>query len=579
MASQIINIENANSSFPSNKNFVYQSKNACFDISNFVARYANELTNDRGMLVSDIAEKLEEMKISMSPQMIGKVFPIFCDKTVTKIDSKCVTFYKLKPKIEVPEYVSPEETITKVESDESILKDNLHINTHIDKDSKSFDIYIMILLSYMKTDNFQTYVSTSKNMMRWSSDLYKQMTTHEYVYNQKTDKPSFAEKWLLNKRIAKLIPNSIPIKTTFEINELEFRACIQLVIINLDQKYQWSVDVKRRYDKYIEEQNKIADEKKKLEEQRRQEEEEKERERKRQLENDDESLEERRRTLIMETNQHNADQLHISYEEYVNFYNRFQSRFQISTYPHYDPIEYYNKLHRYDGKDLSTFKVKKSLTDRYYFVQDNYLVEFQWILDELNQFDPSSSMIPILSDEIKRRNEEIELKKEEIKKKDDKQREENRLRIVKAEQEYINFCKDKAENKPYLSIYGKEKFRKVHWDDERKILWYSNNNHDEDDDRHPKRVLPPYETNCKDLVDNEYVETVIRSYKQIQDKSHVWKTTLNYIEKQKKNKTNTDPRFIIGDLILQHVDEVLKNKTNGLKKLIKEEESDEETSE
>ena len=222
--------------------------------------------------------------------------------------------------------------------------------------------------------------------------------------------------------------------------------------------------MKRRYDKYIEEQNKIADAKKKLEEQRRQEEEEKERERKRQLENDDKSLEERRRTLIMEMNQHNADQLHISYEEYIDFYNRFQSRFQISIYPQYDPIEYYNKLHRYDGKDLSTFKVKKSLTDRYYFVQDNYLVEFQWILDELNQFDPSSSMIPILSDEIKRRNEEIELKKEEIKKKDDKQREENRLRIVKAEQEYINFCKDKAENKPYLSIYGKEKFRKVHWD-------------------------------------------------------------------------------------------------------------------
>ena len=150
MTSQIINIENANSSFPSNKNFIYQSKNAYFDMTNFVARYANELTEDRGMLVSDIVDKLEDMNITMSSRMVGQVFPIFCDKTVTEIDSKHVTFYKLKPEIEVPEYVSPEETITKVESDESILKDNLHINTHIDKDSKSFDIYIMIMLSYME---------------------------------------------------------------------------------------------------------------------------------------------------------------------------------------------------------------------------------------------------------------------------------------------------------------------------------------------------------------------------------------------------------------------------------------------
>ena len=576
MPSTNIDRENANNSFPSNKNFVYQSKNAYFDMTNFVIRYSNELTNDRGMLASDVMDKLEDMNISMSPQMMGKVFQVFCDKTTTTIDSKYVTYYKLKPEIEVPEYVSPEETITKVESDEQILKDNLHINTHIDKDSKSFDIYVMITSSYMKTDSFQTYVSTSMNMMRWSLDLYKQMTDHEYSSSKKTDKPSFAEKWLLNKRIARLVPNSIPIKTTFEINELEFRACIQLVIINLDRKYQWSVDVKKRYDKYIEEQNKLADARKKLEEQKRQEEEEKERERKRQLENDDKLIEERRRTLIMEMNQHNADQLHISYEEYVNFYNRFQPRFQINAYPQYDPIEYYNKLHRYDGKDLSTFKVKKSLTDRYYFVQDNYLVEFQWILDELNQFDPSSSMIPILSDEIKRRNEEIELKKEEIKEKDNKQIEANRMRIVKAEQEYIDFCKDKAENKPYLSIYGKEKFRKVHWDDERKVLWYSKNNNDEDDDRHPKIVFQPYETSAQDLVDDEYVETVICSYKQIQDKSHVWKITLNYIEKQKKNKTNTDPVYLLGNLIMDMIKQEVKTNIQSFKKLIKE---DDETSE
>ena len=564
-------VENTNSSFPSNKNFVYQSKNAYFDMTNFVARYANELTNDRGMLASDVMDKLEDMNIFMSPQMMGKVFPIFCDKTDTKIDYKHVTFYKLKPEIEVPEYVSPEETSTKVESDESILKDNIHINTHIDKDSKTFDIYVMIMLAYMKTDRFQTYTSTSTNMMRWSNDLYKQMTDHEYVSGKKADKPSFAEKWLLNKRLARMVPNSIPIKITFEINELEFNACIQLVIAILDQKYQWSVDVKKRYEDHMEEQSKIAHVRKLLEEQKKQEEEERELELKRKIETNEKSIEERQREFIMETNQRNADQLHISYEEYINFYNKFQSRFQTKTYPHYDPVEYYTRLHRYDGKDLSTFNVRKSSSDRYYFLRDNYLVEFQWILDELTQFDPDSLMIPILTDEIKRRNKEIESKMEEIKEKDNKQIEANRLRIEAAKQEYINFCKDKAKNKPYLSIYGKRQFRKVHWDDERKILWYSKNNHDEDDDRHPKTALPPDKIDHKKLIDNEYVDTIIRSYKQIQDKRHVWKVSLNYVEKQKKNKTNKDPRFIIGDLILQHVDEIINDKTNRLKKSILEE--------
>lgn len=108
-------VESANSSLHSNKNFIYQSKNAYFDMTNFVARYANELTNDRGMLVSDIVEKLDEMNITMSGRMVGQVFPIFCDKTVTEINYRRVTFYKLKPEIEVPEYVL--ERLPKDESD------------------------------------------------------------------------------------------------------------------------------------------------------------------------------------------------------------------------------------------------------------------------------------------------------------------------------------------------------------------------------------------------------------------------------------------------------------------------------
>ena len=567
-------VENANNSFPSNKNFVYQSKNAYFDMTNFVIRYANELTDDRGMLASDIMDKLEDMGISMSPQMIGRVFERFCDSKKARLDYKYVTLYKLKPEIEVPEYVSPEETNAREESDESILRENLHINTRIDKESKPIDIYVMITLSYMKTDAFQSYTLTSMNMNKWSTDLYKQMTTRDYVSGKKADKPSFAEKWLLNKRLARQVPDSIPIKITFEINELEFKACIQLVVINLDKKYKWSVNVQKCYNEYAEEQNRLARARKMLEDKKRQEEDEEERVRKYRLENDEKAIDERTQANNMETNHHNADQLHISYEEYVNFYNRFQSRFQTTTYPHYDPVVYYNKLHKYDGKDLSTFKVHKSTTDRYYFILDNYLTEFQWILDELNQFDPNSLMIPILLKEIKRRKDEIESKKEELNEKDNKRIEENRMKINSAKLEYIKFCKDKAESKPYLSIYGKEKFRKVHWDNEREILWYSKNANDEDDDRHPQLVLQPYKINNQELIDNEYVLTIINSYKQIQDPSHVWKTTLNYIEKQKRNKTNNDPRFMIGDLILKHVDEIVKDKTNGIKKLIKEEDTE-----
>lgn len=566
MATQVI-AENI-TLFPSKKNFIYQSKNAYFDMTKFVSKYSNELTSERGMMVPDIIEKLEELNISMTSQMLGKVFTVFCDKSNSKIDSKFITFYKLKPDIEVPEYISSEDPIMKIESNEAILKENLHLNKHIDKDSKSFDIYIMIMLAYMKTDKFQSYTSKSMNMNVWARDLYEQMTKQDYESSNKSIIPSFAEKWLLNRKLAKLLPNYIPPKITFKINELEFKACIQLVITNLDSKYHWSIDTKNRYDKFIVEQNRLAELRRKAEEERKLKEEEQrhqyensEEYRKQQEENTNKELEERRQNLIKETNQHNADLLHITYDEYVNFYNKFKQRFQ-----RYEPVEYYTRLHKYDGKDLSTFKVKKSTSNEYYFLYDNYLQDFYWILGELKLFDPESEMITILNTEIDRRNKEIEDKKKAIEDRHQQERETNLKKINDVKLECINFCKDKAEHEPYLSMFGKERFRKIHWNDKRQILWYTKNRHDEDDYSHPIIIWQTYEINENNLNDPQYVDDIIRSYNKIRNSHHAW-------EKQLEIKKTNDPRYTLGDLMMQIIKEEVKHNTKELKKLIEDVES------
>lgn len=552
MTSQIINIESANNSFHGNKNFVYQSKNAYFDMTNFVARYANELTNDRGMLVSDIVEKLDEMNITMSLQMIGKVFQIFCDKTDTKVDSKHVTFYKLKPEIEVPESVL-EEQVPKVESDESILKDNLHINTHINKESKPFDIYVMITLAYLKTDNFQTYASTSRNMKQWPYHLLTDMITSN-------DKLSFADKWLVNKKLARVIPGLMPLKTTFKIDEDMFKACIQLVISMLDSKYKWSVDVKNRYEKHALEQRLMAEKEK----QQRLKLEEEERQRRVLIEqSQSKTKEEIIEEFKIKTHKENAERLHINYDEYMSFYNKYHSRFD-------DPVEYYLKLHKYDGKDLTTFHAKKSNKEADILL-DDYKEDFIWIRDELLKIEPESPLCQVFDKEIHRREQEIETKLKTINERNKMKAEDNIAMLERARMKYINFCENKAKTKPYFSMFGKERFRKIHWDKDRQILWYSKNQRDEDDDRHPIIIYKPPRLEHINFNNDEEVRLIISFYQRIQDPSHVWKDTLKYIEKQKKNANNSDPVYMLGNLIMDIIKQEVKTNNQSFKKLLKEE--------
>ena len=552
MSAQNINIENANRSLPSNKNFVYQSKNAYFDMTNFVARYANELTNDRGMLASDVMDKLEDMNISMSPQMMGKVFQVFCDKTTTTIDSKYVTYYKLKPEIEVPESVL-EEQVPKVESDESIIKENLHVITHIDKESKPFDIYVMMTLAYLKTEQFKSYASTSRNMKQWPFHLLTEMITTN-------DKISFANKWLLNKKLAKPIPGSMSLKTTFQIDEDMFKSCIQLVISILDNKYKWSVDVKNRYEFYVLE-RKLIEEK---ERQQRIKQEEEERQRRALIESTpSKTKEEIIEEFKIKTNKENAERLHINYDEYMRFYNMYQSRFN-------DPVEYYLKLHKYDGKDLTTFHDKKSNKETDLLL-DDYKEDFIWIRDELLKIEPYSPLCQVFDKEIHRREQEIETKLKMINERNKMKAEDNIAMLERVRTEYINFCENKGKTRPYFSMFGKERFRKIHWDKDRQILWYSNNQRDEDDDRHPMIICKPPKLEHVDFNSDEEVRSIISIYKRIQDPSHVWKDTLNYVEKQKKNTSNSDPVYMLGNLIMDIIKQEVKTNTQSFKKLLDEE--------
>ena len=556
--------------FSSNKIFEYTSKSGQFDMSN-----SKELTSERGMTIQEISDKLCEMGIIITNRMIGKIFLNFCDKIELKIDGQHVRLYKLKDGIEVPSLDTLEKEYLIKESDNELLRKSIHFESKISTESKPFDVYIAITLSFIKTNQFQVYANKSISMRNWINDMFEMMTTQDYETSKKAILPSFSEKWLMKNKLARLCPNSIPPKITYKINPEIFKAGISLVIFNLDEKYGWSIDTKNRLDEYNERQKKLYEEKKRQQELK------EEQERERKIQEQIKYNKEHRLTheeYMRQEHQKNANILGISIDDYVSFYNDFSKRFEKHSFGQYNPVSYYKRLHQFDGKDLTKLYTPKKNNDEYYFLKDDYTNEYYWILGELIECKPDSIERKRFESEIKRREIEVRERIKEVQGRHDEIERKNEIKLEEARQQYISFCKYKAETTPYFSLYGKERFRKLHWDDEREMLWYSKNQNDEDDDSHPIPVCLP----------SKYGETEerIQSYHLIQNENHVWKKTLNSVIKKNKTQneieqlTNNDPMLGMALTLVKMMNQIsqqnIKLNNKRLKSRMKEEQTDED---
>ncbi len=438
--------------------FTYtDTKGKTYDITGFVDRYYDELTSENGMLSSEALEKYNEMYDSITTQTLGIIIKGIPD--FEKITSGRKTYYKYTGSYK-KNGDSSEDT------DIEFLKKEIHIDHKITNKSKLFDIYAMMAYDFLNTKD---YIDC---LIMYSIQCWA-MKAYQIMINDSSSK-SFIQKWLKKRSIS------------ITVDELYLKTVFTLVAMTLDKKYKWS----KKNEILVVKRHTPSDASKQSVRERIEQE---ERERREQIEALEKEEEERKQHEIDKKKKQNADALGMSMDEYISWCNAHKQDCAG------DVIDYFKKLYKYIGKDLTNVSDKK----------------LSWVLNELKSTEPDNSEIDRIENEFTKRLVAKYDKKYMISETNaiNKQKE-----LEDARAEYIKFCKE--HDGYFLQIGRKGSFKRVFWNENEECLWYSITNPLEKDERNIKYIFKPLTAKYVDIDDQ------IKSYESILSKNNRWEKTI-----------------------------------------------------
>lgn len=485
--------------------YTYQSAFDKYDMSEFVERHHDELTSTNGMSSESIQLQLKnEFAKDLSTNLIGRIFGSFCEKS--KIGSK--HFYKLN----LPEPVVEE---TKELTDYGYLKQKLHVVSEINKDSEDYDVCVTLTYEFIRSRFFKSILE-NVYFDRWQNKIFDKLMDIQTVDEdgkkiKETNQKSFYESFMNKHGITRYISDEY------------IQVIIKLVLLTLDHRYEWSTKSKEQKALRAKEAEQIRIN---TEIKRKQ----AEREHEEFIEIRKQEADEYRKKLEQQKLKVVADKLNMSITEYKEWYDSHKSRFQPNAWTHYDPDDYYHRIHMFDNYP-SLRKVNESV--------------LQWIIEELEATEPSSTYIKKFKAELQRRDDERQAKLDKERKRIEEANADYERRWKEASEKYVEFCNE--HNGKYLRMNNWKEYRKMWFDPKKKLMWYSI---DLNDEKNQKKAMYIGKSTDIRFLHGDF--DFLTAYETVNRSSNDWRDSLAQTEKTEEQKEiEASPEAAFGRIAIQ----------------------------